>query len=130
MRRLARAQVSERVLGLEAGADDTWSKPFEVAEFVARVHALARRAAGHGRIRCGEPRDRPLERQAFVGGRPPHAYGADFAPAPGLATCPGRVVKRSDLQSSVWESAFDSGSNFIEVHMSRLRAKLEESTPR
>ena len=100
----ARSRVSERVLGLEAGADDYVVKPFEVAELVARIHALARRATGHGRIRCGSLEIDRAKRQAFVGGKRLTLTAREFALLLRLATSAGKVVKRSDLQTSVWES--------------------------
>ena len=65
----ARGQVSERVLGLETGADDYLVKPFEVEELVARARALARRTVGYARIRCGELEIDRIERHVFLAGR-------------------------------------------------------------
>jgi DNA-binding response OmpR family regulator len=64
----ARGEISERVLGLEAGADDYMVKPFEVEEFVARVHALLRRTSSMALVRCGDLELDPLGRQAKLAG--------------------------------------------------------------
>src|SRR5580658_10560162 len=64
----ARGETRERVLGLEAGADDYMVKPFEVDEFVARVRALLRRASGFAALRCGELHLDPVARQAKLVG--------------------------------------------------------------
>lgn len=122
----ARAGVSERVLGLETGADDYLTKPFEVEELVARTRALARRAVGYARIRCADLEIDRIERQAFLGGKRLSLTGRELGLLMKLALHEGRVVTRTDLLSSVWEASFDTGSNILEVHMSRLRDKLEQ----
>ncbi len=120
----ARGQVKERVLGLETGADDYLVKPFEVEELVARVRALARRTVGFARVRCGELEIDRLERQAFLGGRKLPLTGRELSLLLRLAVQADKVVTRTDLLSSVWETSFDTGSNLLEVHVSRLREKL------
>ena len=65
----ARGQVSEKVLGLETGADDYLTKPFDVEELVARTRALARRSVGYARVRCGELEIDRIERQVYLAGR-------------------------------------------------------------
>jgi two-component system OmpR family response regulator len=122
-----RSQVSERVLGLETGADDYLTKPFEVEELVARTRALARRAVGYARIRCADLEIDRIERQAFLGGRRLSLTGRELGLLMKLALHADRVVTRTDLLSSVWEATFDTGSNILEVHMSRLRDKLGQS---
>jgi len=122
----ARGSVKERVLGLETGADDYLTKPFEVEELVARVRALARRTVGFARVRCGELEIDRLERQAFLGGRKLALTGRELSLLLRLAISSDKVVTRTDLLASVWETSFDTGSNLLEVHVSRLREKLGE----
>jgi DNA-binding response OmpR family regulator len=120
----ARGQVSEKVLGLETGADDYLTKPFEVDELVARARALARRAVGYARVRCGALEIDRVEHQAYLGGRELTLTQREFALLLRLALHAEKVVKRTDLMANVLEASFDSGSNILEVHVSRLREKL------
>jgi DNA-binding response OmpR family regulator len=120
----ARGQVNEKVLGLETGADDYLTKPFEVEELVARARALVRRAVGYARVRCGELEIDRIERQVFLAGRPLALTQREFSLLLRLAVHAGKVVTRTDLLANVWEASFDSGSNILEVHVSRLRDKL------
>jgi DNA-binding response OmpR family regulator len=120
----ARDQVGERVLGLDAGADDYLVKPFEVEELLARIHALIRRSGGHARLILG-----PLEidragRRALVDGKALELTTREFALLLHLAHRADRVVSRSELLSQVWSIRFDPESNVVEVHISRLRDKL------
>jgi len=123
----ARGELPERVLGLEAGADDYLVKPFYVEEFLARVRALQRRAGGgYARLRCGELEVDRGERRAFLAGAPLDLTAKEYALLLHLAFRPDRVVTRSELLSQVWETRFDPGSNLVDVHVSRLREKLGE----
>jgi DNA-binding response OmpR family regulator len=122
----ARGQVSEKVLGLSTGADDYLVKPFDVDELVARTRALARRAVGFAVVRCGPIEIDRIERQAWVAGRKLALTNRELALLLRLALHADRVVTRTDLLAHVWETSFDTGSNLLEVHMSRLREKLGE----
>ncbi|HEX9103292.1 MAG TPA: response regulator transcription factor [Polyangia bacterium] len=120
----ARDQVGERVLGLDAGADDYVVKPFEVEELLARVHALLRRSSGHAQLRLG-----PLEldrggRRALLDGDPLDLTAREFALLLHLAHRSDRVVTRTELLSQAWSVRLDPESNVVEVHISRLRDKL------
>jgi DNA-binding response OmpR family regulator len=121
-----RRQLGERVLGLETGADDYLTKPFEVEEFVARIRALTRRAVGYARIQCDDLEIDRVERRAFLGGRKLPLTARELGLLTKLALHADKVVTRTDLMASVWEATFDTGSNILEVHMSRLRDKLGE----
>jgi DNA-binding response OmpR family regulator len=120
----ARADVRERVLGLNAGADDYLAKPFDVDELVARVHALLRRAAGHAELSAGPIVVDQLRRVATLGGRDLGLTQRELALLVHLMAGRERVVTRSELLRAVWATSFDPESNVVEVHMSRLRAKL------
>jgi DNA-binding response OmpR family regulator len=116
--------VSEKVLALETGADDYLCKPFDVEELVARTRALARRAVGYARVRCGDLEIDRLERQAYLGGKRLSLTTRELALLLRLALHADKIVTRTDLLANVWEATFDTGSNILEVHVSRLRDKL------
>jgi DNA-binding response OmpR family regulator len=120
----ARNETRERVLGLESGADDYVSKPFEVEELVARVRALLRRAHATSRLRAGPVEIDPMARRAFLEGVPMVLTARELMLLTHLVRNADRAIGRTELLSQVWETAFDLGSNVVEVHVSRLREKL------
>lgn len=120
----ARGEVSERILGLNAGADDYLVKPFEVGELVARVNALVRRSAGHPHLRYGSLEIDRNSRRALLNGKVVNLTSREFSLLIHLAHRFGKVVTRTELLTQVWSTHFDPGSNVVEVHMSRLRDKL------
>jgi DNA-binding response OmpR family regulator len=120
----ARGEIRERVLGLEAGADDYMVKPFEVDEFVARVRALLRRASGFAVLHCGDLHIDPVARQAKLVDVALSLTNREFALLLDLVHRADRIVKRSDLLMHACGMHFDPGSNLVEVHISRLRDKL------
>ncbi|HXX65841.1 MAG TPA: response regulator transcription factor [Polyangiaceae bacterium] len=120
----ARGATHERVLGLEAGADDYMPKPFEVDEFVARVRALQRRFAGFVTLRRGDLEIDTMARQARVAGATLELTNREYAVLLNLVQNADRTVRRSELLARVWGMRFDPGSNLVEVHISRLRHKL------
>jgi DNA-binding response OmpR family regulator len=122
----ARGEVRERVLGLEAGADDYVVKPFEIDELLARVQALLRRTHGFGRLKVGALEVDRLQRRVAVDGRALDLTAREYALLLFLAHQPGRAVARSELLAHVWATQFDPGSNLVDVHISRLRDKLGE----
>ena len=117
----ARAEVSERIAGLDAGADDYLPKPFDLAELLARVRALSRRGTpGEGPLKTGPLLLDRAERKATLSGQ-------RLELTPRLAREvreAGRVVPRMEILAKVWEMSFDPGSNVIEVHVKNLREKL------
>jgi DNA-binding response OmpR family regulator len=120
----ARGETRERVLGLEAGADDYLVKPFEVDELIARIRALLRRTSGFAEVRCGDLTIDRIARRTRLRGADLVLTQREYALLLHLIHRAGRIVKRSELLSHVWEMGFDSGSNLVEVHVSRLRDKL------
>jgi two-component system OmpR family response regulator len=121
----ARSEVSERIAGLDAGADDYLPKPFDLGEFLARTRALSRRAvSGEPVLRVGPLVVDRAERRLLVDGKRTDLTPREFALLAYLAREAGRVVPRSELLAKVWELSFDPGSNVVEVHIKHLREKL------
>ena len=126
----ARDMLTDRVTGLDAGADDYLVKPFALAELSARLRALARRAAGptETRLTAGRIELDPASRRVLLDGRAVDVTAKEFALLEALARRSGRIVSRSDLESLLY--GFDAAvdSNAVEVHVSNLRRKLGRDT--
>ena len=128
----ALASVDDRVDGLRAGADDYLCKPFSFAELSARIEALLRRADRA----AAEPARSTLQvgdleidlRARFVsrGGRTIHLGAREFSLLEFLARHAGQVVTRTMMLEKIWNYHFDPGSNVVDVHIGRLRRKLED----
>ncbi len=123
----ARDGIEERVRGLDAGADDYLTKPFEYSELLARIRALARR----GPIRhldVIEVGDFRLDIQAHRASRGPHNIELtqkEYALIEYLAQRKNQVVSRTDIAEHVWDENYDPFSNLIEVFIQRLRQKID-----
>lgn len=126
----ARGDLGERVLGLDAGADDYLVKPFEIDELMARINALLRRAVGYGPLKFGTLEIDRTGRRVRLDGKPLELTSREFALLLHLAHRADRVVSRSELLTQVWAQQFDTESNVVEVHISRLRDKLGTSATR
>lgn len=128
----ALASVDDRVDGLKAGADDYLCKPFSFAELSARVEALVRRtdraAAEPQRtsLQIGDLQIDLLARTVVRAGRPISVGGREFALLEYLARHAGQVVTRTMMLEKIWNYHFDPGSNVVDVHVGRLRRKLED----
>jgi DNA-binding response OmpR family regulator len=123
----ARDEVGDRVLGLEAGADDYVVKPFAIEEVAARLHALLRRrpAPAAGRLEVGDVVLEPAARRASRGGRDLELTGREFALLEHFLRHPGEVLSRRSLHEEVWGYTFDPGTNVADVFVGYLRRKLE-----
>lgn len=126
----ARGTVADRVNGLDAGADDYLSKPFDAEELVARVRALLRRGALGARgavLRIDELTLDPLTREARRGGRRLALTQREFAVLEYFVRHPGHVLSRQAIAQQVWkEQAADvEGTNVVDVYVAYLRKKLD-----
>ncbi|MFP4311840.1 MAG: response regulator transcription factor [Nitriliruptoraceae bacterium] len=123
----ARDEVEDRVAGLQAGADDYVTKPFAVAELVARLQALLRRAASAVAtpLVVGDLRVDPARRRARRGERELDLTRREFELLTTLARHPSIVLTREQLLADVWGYDFDTDSNVVDVFVGYLRRKLE-----
>jgi two-component system copper resistance phosphate regulon response regulator CusR len=124
----ARAGVSDRIVGLDSGADDYLTKPFDLGELLARMRALLRRGAAlkHAVLRLA---DLELDTRALVvrrSGRIVELTAKEYALLEFLVHHQGEVVGREQISEHVWEETYDPFSNLIEVYIQRLRRKLEQ----
>ena len=128
----ARGEVTDRVHGLNLGADDYLAKPFELSELEARVKALLRRsvAAGERQQRCG-PLVYDLDARRFsLSGQPLSLTSREQAVLEALITRPGRVMSKDQLAAQVFGLDEDASADAIEIYIHRLRKKLEGSSVR
>lgn len=126
----AKGDIEDKVKGLNLGADDYLAKPFSPAELLARVRALLRRGVtGTPVIEVGDIRLNTVSREVTRDDQPLQLTAKEFALLEFLLHNRGRAVSRFTLAEHVWGDNFDpfSMSNFIDVHMSKLRKKLKTS---
>jgi DNA-binding response OmpR family regulator len=124
----AASAVKERVDGLGLGADDYLPKPFDFAELVARVRALARRSAAPlpPVLEAADVSLDPNRRVAFRAGRRLDLSPKEFAVLECLLSSPGRLLSAEDLLERVWDEAADPFTTAVKTTIRRLRAKLGE----
>jgi two-component system OmpR family response regulator len=122
----ARTAGSERVRGLDLGADDYLVKPFDVPELLARIRALIRRAAGHTRawVDFGDIRIDTRARIASVAGKAVTLTAREYSILEYLALHRGRVVSRTELYEHLLDETDDTLSNLVDVHVFGIRKKL------
>ena len=131
----ARGEALDRIVGLELGADDYLPKPFEPRELLARIKALLRRAqpqSGDEVLRFGRLEIDLGERVARLDGKPCDLTGHQFDLLVVLAQSPGRVLSRDQIMDSLKGHPLESFDRSIDVHISRIRAVIEDDpkTPR
>jgi DNA-binding response OmpR family regulator len=128
----ARTEDVDKVVGLELGADDYITKPFNTRELVARVRAVLRLARSRvkmeepDRLRIGQLEIDLTGRTVMVGGQPVDLTPKEFDLLVLLASHPGRVFGRETLLEKVWGYDYLGDSRTVDVHVQRLRRKLEE----
>jgi two-component system OmpR family response regulator len=125
--------VDDRVRGLKAGGDDYLAKPYAFSELMARLEALTRRSAGtktDTRLCVGDLEIDLLARNIRRGGREIELLPREFRLLEVLARHAGHVVTRTMLLEEVWDYHFDPQTNVIDVHISRLRQKIDKGFAR
>jgi DNA-binding response OmpR family regulator len=123
----ARGQTTDRIVGLEVGADDYISKPFSPRELVARMKAVLRRTeeqAEHDSLVLGDVILEPDAREVTVAGRRVELTGKEFDLLAWLLEHPGIVFSRDHLLDRVWGMSYAGGTRTVDVHVAQVRRKL------
>ncbi|MEA3290758.1 MAG: response regulator transcription factor [Pseudomonadota bacterium] len=126
----ALGEVDDRVQGLQAGGDDYLVKPFAFAELLARLEVLARRSdvpSGETVLRVGDLEMDRLAHTVRRAGQPINLQPREFRLLEHLMRHAGQVVTRTMLLENVWDYHFDPQTNVIDVHISRLRGKIDKN---
>jgi DNA-binding response OmpR family regulator len=128
----ARGRENDRVLGLDLGADDYVTKPFSLAELLARVRALLRRTASPRTLPLGAVTIDLDARQGFRDGASVGLTPQEFRLLAAFIDAEGRVLSREQLLSSAWDHAYDGTDRTVDTFVRQLRLKLEDDpeTPR
>ncbi|WP_234187090.1 response regulator transcription factor [Shinella sp. NM-101] len=119
-------QISDRIEGLDAGADDYMVKPFDLLELSSRLNAVARRYSGNPNplVEVGDLRIDLAARTVMRGGRPVDLTGREWTLLEAFLQRPGVAMTKSQLEDHIYAFGDEVESNTIEVHVSRLRKKL------
>jgi DNA-binding response OmpR family regulator len=127
----ARGEVSERVAGLELGADDYLAKPFAMQELLARIGALCRRSAPEKstELRLGDLVMDPATHQVFRGDYELHLSLREYGLLEFFLRRPNEVHSRTTLCEHVWSHHLEAGTNVVEVYIQRLRRKIDAPFP-
>jgi two-component system OmpR family response regulator len=127
----ARSELNERLEGLNLGADDYLTKPFHIEELIARIHAVARRAAGTSQsiLAVADLKMNLLTRKVTRGGPAIELTAREFSLLEHLLRSPGRVLTRVEICERVWDYNFDPGTNLVDVYVQRIRKKVDGDFP-
>jgi two-component system copper resistance phosphate regulon response regulator CusR len=127
----ARDEIDDRVEGLDTGADDYLTKPFDFRELLAHIRALLRRgqALQPDVIRLDDLEIDTRSRVVKRDGRGVYMTAKEYALIEYLARRAGAVVSRAEIAEHVWDENFDPFSNLIEVYVQRLRRKIDDGAP-
>jgi two-component system OmpR family response regulator len=122
----ARDAVSDRVAGLDSGADDYIIKPYDIDELLARIRALVRRASGRAEpsYTWGDVTITPATREVSVKGEPVSLSAREWAVLEPLIARPGRVLSRAQLEEKLYSWRDEVSSNAVEVYVHGIRKKL------
>jgi DNA-binding response OmpR family regulator len=130
----AKGDDMDKILGLEYGADDYITKPFNILEVKARIKAIMRRTAGKDNkpaadknVSDGDLQLNREERRVFIAGREIDLTAKEFEVLELLVTHPGKVYSRENLLRSVWGESYLGDARTVDVHVRRLREKIEEN---
>jgi two-component system copper resistance phosphate regulon response regulator CusR len=125
----ARDDVEDRVAGLDCGADDYLTKPFQYKELLARVRALLRRGSSQhlGKVHVADLEVDLQARRVSRAGNPIELTAKEYALLEYLARRSGEMVTRTDISEHVWDERYDPFSNVIGVYIQRLRRKVDSA---
>jgi two-component system OmpR family response regulator len=124
----ARAQVEDRICGLDVGADDYLAKPFDFGELLARLRALLRRAPAErpARLEVGDLVIDPARHEVSRAGTTVTLTAREFAVLEFLGRRVGQVITRTELLEHVWDQNYEGSTNIVDVYVGYLRKKLEQ----
>jgi two-component system, OmpR family, copper resistance phosphate regulon response regulator CusR len=125
----ALGSTDDKIIGLDAGADDYLTKPFEFKELLARIRALTRRGTDTTpgeKITIADLELDLSKKTVIRGGNPINLTAREFSLLYYLLRNKGKVVSRVDITEQVWETSFDTGSNVIDVYINFLRKKIDK----
>ena len=124
----ARGEVTDRVEGLNAGAEDYLPKPFALSELIARIRALGRRGIETRllKLRVGDLELDTMKRMGRRGGREIELTAREFRLLEFLMNSSGRVCSRMLIMEKVWDYSFDPGTNLVDVYIRKLREKIDD----
>ena len=127
----AKGSTEDKVEGLDSGADDYLTKPFAVAELLARVRSLLRRGSTEKTtlLVVGDLELNTVTHKAFRAGQPIELTIKEYALLEFLMRNKDRVLSRTIISEHIWDYSFDTGTNLIDVYVSHLRNKIDEGAP-